>query len=514
LPTFKISQLTTATAVSATNQFEINQNAASRSLEVSVLSSYVRGQDTLVPVNVSVSTANAAVSITQTGTGPGINVLGGVRFRGATAGFVGLAAPASVSSVTYTLPAADGTSGQVLITDGAGVLSFTSPGATLSGVTDSASPFETALGYQAGNVTTGINNTFIGYQSGLLNTTGTNNTAVGFAAFDANTTGSSNVALGSNALGANTTGISNTAVGTSALLVNTTGAANVAVGSTALDANTTGSNNTAVGTTALGANTIGNNNAAVGWGALSTNTTGNDNTAVGFQALYLNSTGINNVALGSAALAVNTTGTNNTAVGFGAGDAVTIGTQNTILGSQAGSSGTNDLTTGSNNILIGYNAAASSATVSNEVTLGNTSITSTRLRGMVELNAAMFEAATITATAATGTINYDARTQSVLYYTSNASGNWTLNIRAASGVSLDSVMSTGESMTVAFLVTNGATAYYQTGFQVDGSAVTPKWQGGTAPSAGNASSIDVYVITVIKTGAATFTALASQTRFA
>lgn len=126
MPTFKISQLTTAVAVSATNQFEINQNAASRSLEVSVLSSYVRGLDTLVPVNVSVSSATAAVSITQTGTGPGINVLGGVRFRGATTGFVGLVAPASVSSVTYTLPVSAGTNGQVLTTNGANILSFTS----------------------------------------------------------------------------------------------------------------------------------------------------------------------------------------------------------------------------------------------------------------------------------------------------------------------------------------------------------------------------------------------------
>jgi hypothetical protein len=141
LPTFKISQLTTAVAVSATNQFEINQNAASRSLEVSVLSSYVRGLDTLVPVNVSVSSATAAVSITQTGTGPGINVLGGVRFRGATAGFVGLVAPASVSSVTYTLPAADGTNGQVLTTNGTNILSFTSVaggGGGLTNFTDSA----------------------------------------------------------------------------------------------------------------------------------------------------------------------------------------------------------------------------------------------------------------------------------------------------------------------------------------------------------------------------------------
>jgi hypothetical protein len=132
--------------------------------------------------------------------------------------------------------------------------------------------------------------------------------------------------------------------------------------------------------------------------------------------------------------------------------------------------------------------------------------------GIILKNAA--ETTTVSATAATGTINYDVLTQAVLYYTSNASGNWTLNLRGSSGTSLNTVMSTGQSLTIAFLVTNGATAYYQSALQVDGSSVTPKWQGGTAPSAGNASSIDAYVITVIKTGSATFTALASQTKFA
>ena len=124
------------------------------------------------------------------------------------------------------------------------------------------------------------------------------------------------------------------------------------------------------------------------------------------------------------------------------------------------------------------------------------------------------EVCTVSATAATGTIDYDVTTQSVLYYTSNASGNWTLNIRGSSGTSLDTLMSTGESITIAFLVTNGATAYYQTALNIDGSAVTPKYQGGSAFTAGNASSIDVYTITVVKTGSATFTAFASQTKFA
>jgi hypothetical protein len=124
------------------------------------------------------------------------------------------------------------------------------------------------------------------------------------------------------------------------------------------------------------------------------------------------------------------------------------------------------------------------------------------------------ETVTVSATAATGTVNFDAITQSVLYYTTNASGNWTLNVRGNSGTSLDSIMSTGQSMTLVFLVTQGSTAYYQTALNIDSSSVTPKWQGGSAPSAGNVSSIDAYVITIVKTGSATFTVFESQTQFA
>jgi hypothetical protein len=124
------------------------------------------------------------------------------------------------------------------------------------------------------------------------------------------------------------------------------------------------------------------------------------------------------------------------------------------------------------------------------------------------------EVATISATAATGTINYDVTTQSVLYYTTNASANWTVNFRASSGTSLNTALATGQSVTVAFLVAQGGTAYYNNAVQVDGGAVTPKWQGGTAPTAGNASSIDVYQYTIVKTASATFTVFASQTKYA
>lgn len=126
------------------------------------------------------------------------------------------------------------------------------------------------------------------------------------------------------------------------------------------------------------------------------------------------------------------------------------------------------------------------------------------------------EPVTVSATAATGTIAIYPSTQSVLYYTSNASANWTVNLTWASGTTMNTVLSTGQAVTVAFMVTNGATAYYNSAVQVDGttSGVTTKWQGGLPPAAGNVNSIDVYTYTIIKTGSATFTVLASVAQFA
>jgi hypothetical protein len=124
------------------------------------------------------------------------------------------------------------------------------------------------------------------------------------------------------------------------------------------------------------------------------------------------------------------------------------------------------------------------------------------------------EKITISATAATGTINFDVTTQAILYYTTNASGNYTLNIRGDASNTLNSIMDTGESLTVVHMVTNGGTAYYNNAVQVDGSSVTPEWQGGSAPTGGNTNSVDIYSYTVVKTGDAAFTVFASQTQFA
>jgi hypothetical protein len=131
------------------------------------------------------------------------------------------------------------------------------------------------------------------------------------------------------------------------------------------------------------------------------------------------------------------------------------------------------------------------------------------------LNAPL-EVVNVSATAATGTINLEVGSLgSVWYYTTNASANFTLNFRKSSSVSLSTLLAVGQSVTITFLNTNGATPYYPTAFQIDGSAITPKWQFGVAPSSGNASSVDAYVFTIIKTASTpSYLVLASQTKFA
>lgn len=123
------------------------------------------------------------------------------------------------------------------------------------------------------------------------------------------------------------------------------------------------------------------------------------------------------------------------------------------------------------------------------------------------------ETATVSTANATANVTLNAITQSILYYTGNATANTTINITGNSTVSLNNVLANGQSISVVFMNTQGATAYYVNGYQVDGAAVTPKWQNGTAPTSGNALGIDVYSFTAVKTANATFTVLASQTQF-
>lgn len=189
-----------------------------------------------------------------------------------------------------------------------------------------------------------------------------------------------------------------------------------------------------------------------------------------------------------------------------------IFTDATIISASGNITGGNILTGG---ILTGGNISTSG-----NVTSGNISITSlaTVTTGNVTGNLtthAILETATITAAAPAAPTTFDIITSAVQYYTANANANVTLNFRGNSTTTANTLLSVGQSTTVALLWTNGATAYYPNVYQVDGSNVTPKWQGGTAVTSGNANATDVYSFTIIKTAATpTYVVLASQTKFA
>jgi hypothetical protein len=172
-----------------------------------------------------------------------------------------------------------------------------------------------------------------------------------------------------------------------------------------------------------------------------------------------------------------------------------------------------------NEITIANAAAGSSPVIS--ATGGDTNVGLTLTPkgdlGRITLNGeskvfGIFENAFITTTFQT-TLNYDVLSQAVFYQNAADTSNFTVNIRGNSTTPLNSALAVGESVTIALLNRNDNTTYYNNVIQVDGTTVTAIWQGGSAPTTGNASSTDVYAYTALKTAASTYVVLASQTQF-
>lgn len=156
----------------------------------------------------------------------------------------------------------------------------------------------------------------------------------------------------------------------------------------------------------------------------------------------------------------------------------------------------------------------STGTITASIFSGAVSATTVTASDTVTFNAGAVEEISVQALAANATVTIDVKTNSVYYYTANATGNWTMNFRGDGSTTMNSYLDVGKSATVVFLATQGTVAYYPISFLIDSSVVVPKWLGGTAPTGGNASSIDSYTFTIIKTAANTYTVLASQARFA
>jgi hypothetical protein len=164
-------------------------------------------------------------------------------------------------------------------------------------------------------------------------------------------------------------------------------------------------------------------------------------------------------------------------------------------------------------VTIGSTAIALGS--SNTTIDGLTSITSANANVSTKLSVtSVSEPMLVSATAATGTVAINYLSNPSVFYTTNASANWTLNVRGNSTVTMNNSIAVGDVATVVFMAQQGTTAYFANVVQVDGTTITPKWQGGTAPTGGNASSIDSYALSILKTAANTYTVLASQTKFA
>jgi hypothetical protein len=170
-------------------------------------------------------------------------------------------------------------------------------------------------------------------------------------------------------------------------------------------------------------------------------------------------------------------------------------------------------------IVFSTTANTASATPATRLTIANdglvTVANNAKITGVMSIGAVV-ERATITAAAPIAVTPFDVSAQAVQYYTSSNTTNFTLNVRGNASTTFSSMLAVGESVSIVLMVTNSTTAYFPNVYQVDGvvTGVTMKWQGGTAPAAGNASSIDMYGFTVLKTGASAYTIFGAQTQFA
>lgn len=260
----------------------------------------------------------------------------------------------------------------------------TGGGSTLLGQTQSVSPYETSLGFEAGNSNTGANNTYFGYQAGKAMTGATNNVIIGYQAMDVATIPSSNVVIGSGACTSTSNTSQNVVIGYNAASSTTslggdsviigndagrtvTGTSNVLIGSSCGNNVSTGAQMVGVGLGCFGAATAPANGAvAVGNNALGALTTGAGNVGLGFNASALLTTGSRNITLGFSAGAANILGNDNTFLGHLAGTLVTA-SGNTYIGSGAGDAATS----GANNTAVGLNAAGILTTGSSNTLIGN-----------------------------------------------------------------------------------------------------------------------------------------------
>jgi hypothetical protein len=181
-------------------------------------------------------------------------------------------------------------------------------------------------------------------------------------------------------------------------------------------------------------------------------------------------------------------------------------TNEIVIGAFAEGNGSNSATYGntsmSKHVFAAGNVGIGTATPSASLHVSGTMM----IQGVIER-------ANVTGSAPPSTLNVDAISGSVFYLSGSSANNWTINFRGSAATSLNSIMYPGQSMTFAVLVNHASVGYTASVHQIDGTSITPRWQGGTLPS-GSGTSTDIYSYTLIKTANAAFNIFAAQTKFA
>ncbi|MEP7143433.1 MAG: hypothetical protein ABI707_11205 [Ferruginibacter sp.] len=356
---------------------------------------------------------NGYIGINTTVPGSHLDVKGTLRLSGATSGFVGFAPAAAAGATTYTLPAADGVSGQALTTNGTSTLSWAYPNSPFSwsvtgntgtttaanfiGTKDSIKLIMKTNNIQAGQLSPNRDGAVSFGQNALSGPTGIQNTAVGYNSLASNT-GNFNTSIGNSSLTNNTSGSVNTATGHEALRDNTTGQYNSAYGAGAMKKGTSANDNTAIGSNSLGEILTGHTNTAVGNSSARQLTGGSYNTGVGEQALYFNLTGDYNTTIGQNSL-LGTTGSNNVGLGYNAGSVNTTGISNIFIGensqpvstalTNATAIGSKSLVAQSNSMVLGSINGINGALSNTNVGIGTTTPgSSLDIKGTLRLSGA------------------------------------------------------------------------------------------------------------------------------
>jgi hypothetical protein len=362
---YSIKSLNAETAENSTQLGGINANQYVRTTDsrLSDARNPLSGSNNYIQNNPSLAGQNATINITNSAIiGNDVLVGGNLSVNG------------NASAEIYSGTAFNATSNFRI--NGQRVLAAVSSNNTFAGLQTgnvNTGADNSFFGFNAGNDnTSGANNSFFGSDAGGVNTTGYDNSFFGSDTGDSNTTGVGNSFFGRNAGSANTTASENSFFGWGTGQTNSTGVHNSFFGARAGEANTTASENAFFGAQSGRDNSIGDDNSFFGAGAGLVNTTGQDNAYFGRGAGQA-SNGSQNAFFGMTAGGANTLGSSNSFFGRASGGANTTGNFNIFIGKQSG----NTNTTGSNNTVIGANADVNQSGLTYATAIGSDSVVTT-----------------------------------------------------------------------------------------------------------------------------------------